>query len=304
MRLLKLIFLGGALISLAAVADQKDQPGQYHPGKEKAISGVENDITGTYKNWKDRKAIEKSIANGMESQYINYKDVRWLKRDEFNGELLREEARELYARTGKTGKSCASCHGSNGEELRGVAAKYPTFDKEYDRVIPLTTRIRNCSEKYVGAEMPEDSGDNTLMTWYVTDKSDGVPIDIEVDTPGPVQDAFYRGRDLFFKRVGQFNFACASCHTPPTVLKQLRGMRPSTPYGDAVSYPIWEFPAHPERHYLLTMQLQIKACQAAARMKTSHEGSLEYTDMEVFIKSLSNGYEINSLSSYYGETLD
>jgi len=81
-------------------------------------------------------------------------------------------------------------------------------------------------------------------------------------------------------------------------------MRPSTPYGDAASYPIFEFPDYPERHYLVTLQHQIKACASMARMKTEPEGSEEYTDIEVFLRALSNGHRVNVLSSYYGEALD
>lgn len=279
--------------------------GKFYPGREKALPGVESDrnLTNTYMHWKDEESISQAIANELGDELINYKHIRWLKRDEFNGDILNEEAKVIYAKPGDKGKSCASCHGDEAERLVGVAAQYPKYDEDLQRMVSLTTRIKTCGEKYVGLDLPVTSGDNNLLAAYVTSKSYGVPVQVDV-SEGPQKEAFERGRDLFFKRVGQFSFACASCHTPPSALKRLRGMRPSTPYGDAASYPIFEFPAFPERHYLVTLQHQVKACATAARMKTEDEGSPEYTDLEVFLRALSNGYEVNVLSSYYGEALD
>lgn len=303
----KLLFVAAIGLHAGGVlADANENVvGKYYPGREKALPGVENDrfMTNTYRNWKSREAIEKSMAAGLPDEQMNYKHIRWLQRDEFNGDLLFEEAKVLYSRPGSKGKSCASCHGENGEKLKGVAAHYPKYDNKLGRMVSLITRVKLCGEKYVGTDLSEDTGDNNLLVAYVTSFSHGTPIQVDVSS-GPGKEAFERGRDFFFKRVGQFHFACASCHTPPSALKKLRGMRPSTPYGDAASYPIFEFPAYPERHYLVTMQHQIKACAAAARMKTQKEGSPEYTDMEVFLRSLANGYEINTLSTYYGESLD
>lgn len=291
----------GGVLAEAAV----EGVGKYYPGREKALPGVENDrnFTNTYPHWKDRESILQSIADGLGEEVMNYKNVRWLKRDEFNGDLLFEEANVLFAKTGPKGKSCASCHGAEGEKLEGVAAQYPKFDSKLGRMVSLTTRIKHCGSEYVGADLPVDSGDNNLLEAYVTSLSHGVPVQVDVAS-GPQKKSFERGRDSFFKRTGQFGFACASCHTPPSVLKRLRGMRPSTPYGDAASYPIFEFPYYPERHYLVTLQHQVQACASLARMKTEEEGSPEYTDMEVFLRALSNGHEVNALSTYYGEALD
>lgn len=279
--------------------------GKFHPGREKALPGVEGDrnLTNTYSHWKDEKALEKSMAEKLGDEVMNYKNIRWLRPDEFNGEILFEEAKAVYTKAGAKGKSCASCHGDDAEKLEGVAAQYPKFDSTLNRMVSLTTRIKRCGELYVGTDLPVTSGSNNLLAAFVTAQSHGVPIQVDV-SEGPQKASFERGRNSFFKRVGQFGFACASCHTPPSVLKKLRGMRPSTPYGDAASYPIFEFPDYPERHYLVTLQHQIKACASMSRMKTEPEGSEEYTDIEVFLRALSNGHKVNVLSSYYGEALD
>lgn len=294
------IHAGGAL------GDATDSsPGEYYPGQGKALPGVEHDhdFSNTYSHWKDREAIERAIADGLGDEVMNYRNIRWLMRDEFNGDVIFEEAEVRFAKAGPKGKSCASCHGDQGEKLEGVAAQYPKFDSKLGHMVSLTTRIKNCGTVHVGVDLPVTSGDNILLEAYITSLSHGLPVQVDVSS-GPQKESFERGRSLFFKRIGQFNYACASCHTPPTVLKKLRGIRATTPYGDAASYPIFEFPNYPERHYLVTLQHQIQVCAHLARMKTEEEGSPEYTDIEVFLRALANGYEVNALSSYHGETLD
>jgi sulfur-oxidizing protein SoxA len=293
--------------SFPVMADQAMDPSlAYAPGRERVIPHVSGDEknSNTYENWKTRDAVKSSIARGLSDVKMNYKNIRWLKQDYLNGSILVEEAGKLYGRKNSEGKSCASCHGDSGEKFKGVAARYPIFDNKLKKVMALTSRINNCSTKYLKNPMPEDAVDNNLLAVFVTSFSNGTQIALDVKSEGPLKDSYARGKDLFFKRVGQYNFACASCHTGTSVLKKLRGMHPSTPYGDAAQYPIYEFPNYPDRQNIVTLQHQIEACSAAARMQTAKEGGPEYTDMEVFLRSLSNGYPINVLSSYYGEALD
>lgn len=295
--------LSGVFIAASGTAGATEiKPNAYYPGKEIFIPGVENDPLDTYRYWKDRDTIRKSIADGVPDEKMNYKNIRWLEADDFNGEVVIAEAELIFNRVGPKGESCASCHGERGEKLSGVATTYPKYDSDAGRMVAMVNRVEMCAEKNTGENIPVDSAENTLLVNYINHKSHGQKIQVDVDSKHG-KEAFERGRNLFFKRVGQFDFACASCHTAPTALKQLRGMRPSTIYGDAASYPIWEYPASPERRYLYTIQRQISSCSFNARMELEDEGSPEYIDMEVFIRALSNGHEINSQSTYYGEAL-
>ena len=292
-----------AMSETAANQPSKEQPSTYHPGRELSTAGAQNDTSGTYSHWKDEKAVEESIAKAVEDQYMNYKNIRWLKQDEFNGEMVLEEAAAIFNKKGPNGNSCATCHTSNKNSLKGVAAVYPKYNKSLNRMVALSTQIENCAKNNTKTSIPVDSKENTFLVSYINDLSKEMPINVDV-TSKEGKAAFERGRDSFYKRNGQFHFACASCHTPPTVLKQLRGMRPSTVYGDAASYPIWEYPHSPERGFMYTVQHQIMACSKNARMKILPEGSPEYTDMEVYIRALSNGHKIKSVSSYYGESIE
>lgn len=289
--------------ALAASDPGKELPSTYHPGRELSLPGVENDVTDTFVHWKDEKAVEESMVNGVQDQYLNYKNIRWVQQDGFNGDMVLEQATELFNKNGPNGKSCASCHTDGDTKLDGVAATYPKFNKSLNRTVGLTTQVEMCGKNATQTDIPVDSKENTLLVTYINNLSHDMPINVDV-TSKEGKASFERGRDLFYKRNGQFHFACASCHTPPTVLKQLRGMRPSTVYGDAASYPIWEFPNSPDRGFMYTVQHQIMSCSKNARMKLEPEGSPEYTDMEVYLRAISNGYKIKSVSSYFGESID
>ena len=292
-----------AMSEPAAKSEGKELPSTYHPGRELSLAGAENDTSDTYKYWKDEKTIEEGIVKAVQDQYMNYKNIRWLKQDEFNGEMIVEEGAAIFNKKGSNGKSCASCHTGSENKLDGVAATYPKFNKSLNKMVALSGQIEHCAENATKTKIPVESKENTLLISYINHLSHDMPIQVDV-TSAEGKAAYERGRDMFYKRNGQFHFACASCHTPPTVLKQLRGMRPSTVYGDAASYPIWEYPNSPDRSFMYTVQHQIKACAKNARMMTLSEGSPEYTDMEVYIRALSNGHKIKSVSSYFGEAIE
>src|ERR1700758_2083985 len=44
----------------------------------------------------------------------------------------------------QSGLSCASCHGEAPESMKGVTARYPTYDRTRGRAIDIEERIRIC----------------------------------------------------------------------------------------------------------------------------------------------------------------
>lgn len=293
----------GLLLMLAPMAHAQTQvQHDYWPGREKAIPHVSGDEqwSGTYKNWKDSAAVRKSMAAGMMSRDINFKDFRWLEKS-FDGEMKVEMGREVFHRKSANGRSCATCHGENGEKLKGWYARQPKFSTKAKRVIVAPTQIGMCAKEHLGEEWPENTRNNSLLDLYVAYLSDGREVDIDVKS-GPMKDAYEKGRDLFFKRTGHFHFACASCHTGVTTQSYLRGQRPSTFFGDAAHYPIYHFPFRlpgDDVEDIFTLQHQIKSCQMLSRMLTGIEGSPSMTAIEVFLKASANGFNMSIPTQEY-----
>jgi sulfur-oxidizing protein SoxA len=303
-RKLKLLAFGACLAAttLPAIAEQYPKF-DYMPGRELAIPHVSGDekFSNTYQYWKDEKALEAAKKMGKTSAEMNYKDFRWAQKS-FDAEGPIDLGKQYYNQKNANGKSCASCHGENGKKLVGIYANYPAFNKRLKRVVTVGTQIKTCAAERLGLDWPDDSRANVLTDFYLASLSDGKIIKIDATRPGPIKASFERGRDMFFKRAGHFNFACASCHTPPSAGKQLRGQRPTTFFGDAASYPIYHFPyALPgdDYEYVFTLQHQIKSCQLLSRIYPGTEGSPAMTDIEVFLKGVSNGYKMSIPGAEY-----
>lgn len=307
MKIIRSVLAGAAAacLGIAAAAGAQEIRHDHWPGMDKVKPHVSGDkeLSNTYDNWKDAEAIRAGQAKGLMSHELNFKDFRWLTKS-FDGELALDEGRALFAKPmGAHNRSCADCHGVDGEKLRGVHVQYPKLSKDLNRVVSIPTQIRACAERRMGtAELHEETRANTMLAYWIGYLSDGLPIAVDVTSAGPVKDSYERGKELFFRRTGHFHFACASCHTPPTAGSYLRGQRPTTFFGDAAEYPIYHFPyavAGHDRGFVFTLQHQIKSCQQLSRMYQSREGTQSMTDIETFLMASSNGYKMSIPVSEY-----
>ncbi|MBS1191559.1 MAG: hypothetical protein H6R10_3351 [Rhodocyclaceae bacterium] len=304
----------GAVAAVGAIASWQAPAGEaakhdYWPGREKVIPHVSGDrrFSGTYDNWKDEASIRAAKAKGLMSHEMNFKDFRWLEKS-FDAWPVLEEGKEYFNQPNAAGKSCASCHGPDGEKLKGVYANLPRFNARLGKVVVGPTQIRACAKDYLGIDgWKENTRPNSVLDMYVAHLSDGRKVDVDVISPGPLKEAYERGKNLYFKRTGQFHFACASCHTPPTVGNYLRGQRPSTFFGDAAHYPIYHFPytlPGDDLAHVFTLQHQIRSCQMLSRMSQGTEGSRSMVDIEVFLKASANGYPMSIPTQEYNMSTD
>lgn len=303
-RKLKLLAFSACLAVVALPASATEYPKfDYMPGKELAIPHVSGDekFSNTYQYWKDEKALEAAKKSGKMSHEMNYKDFRWAIKS-FDAESAIDIGKGYYEEKNAQGKSCVSCHGAEGKKLKGIYANYPAYNKRLKRVVTVPTQIKTCATERLGFDWIEGSRKNTLIDFYLGFLSDGKVVNIDATSKGPIKASYERGRDLFFKRAGHFNFACASCHTPPTTGKYLRGQRPTTFFGDAAQYPIYHFPytlPGDDYEYVFTLQHQIKSCQILSRIYPGVEGSPSMTDIEVFLKASANGFKMSIPVSEY-----
>ena len=102
---------------------------------------------------------------------------------------------------GSTGKSCADCHGEAGLSMKGVAARYPAFDRTLGRPIELEGRINACRTRHQGAEpLAFESKELLSLTAYVARQSKGLPISIADDAA--THPFIAAGRTIFEQRQG------------------------------------------------------------------------------------------------------
>lgn len=254
--------------------------------------GVAGDFSGTYQYWKDEAAIIKNSALANDKQQawkLNQKHLDVAESDEIHpGEIAVDDGKVLVDIWEYREPGFINCLSSGSGKLDGIGAHYPQYDKELKRVINLEGRVEYCATKTLFQNFKQGTSENAEITSYIKSLSNGQPIDIDISN-GPMKAAYERGEDLFYKRVGQLNFACASCHTPDSVMgNQLRGEVPTSPFGDVAHFPTYRSPAGDVE----VLHKRFMRCQKMMRAKPTPPGDPAYVDLEVFYTTLSNGYPI------------
>lgn len=207
-----------------------------------------------------------------------------------------EQGAQLFQKPGANGKSCASCHaeGGSGPSLKHVAVTYPKWHTHRKRIVLLEQRINMCRMHHMDSDhYPLGSRESNLLLSYV--KYLGRHEAIQVTTDGPAVEAFARGKQSFYRRTGQLNFACATCHAPEQgiVGKWLRG---DITHSMLAGGKYQSIPAQWPKHFigghdlgLQSLQQRIEHCQAVTRSLPLSLGSQEYVELELFLTANANG---------------
>ncbi len=278
------------LMLLAGITQaQAEAPYREYDPMENYLPHVRGDmqLSGSYKYWKDPKNLDWRMAGNPEENWkLNWKFMD----PPFNasvhgGHFAADRGESIFQELNKTGRF-AACLGAKKGNLKGLRTRYPMVRADLKHVAGLEEVIERCAAKE-GRVLQNGSYDNSAVSVYVASQSTGSPININVTSPGPLKAAFERGRKLFHTRVGRSNLACSSCHTHQIGL-HLRGTVVTTPYGDAAHFPVYR-----TRYQLQSLHLRFAECNLATRTQPLLPGSRPYTDIEVFLTGLSNGYPVS-----------
>src|SRR5215510_137085 len=80
-------------------------------------------------------------------------------------------------KAGGADKACADCHGDVADSMKGIAARYPAFDKTLGRPVNLEARINLCrADRQQAAPLPYESRDLLALTALVARQSRGSAI--------------------------------------------------------------------------------------------------------------------------------
>ena len=187
---------------------------------------------------------------------------------------------------GDDGKSCADCHGDAKATMRGVAARYPAFVQALGRPVDLEQRINMSRTEDQKAEpLPFESKELLALAAYIARQSRGMPIAVAADAQTkPFIDA---GRDIFERRAGQLNLACALCHDDNWG-KRLAGNL--VPQAHPTGYPIYRL----EWQELGSLQRRLRSCMSAMRAEPYDFGALELVDLELYLMWRARGMPLEA----------
>jgi sulfur-oxidizing protein SoxA len=214
---------------------------------------------------------------------------RVLQDDDFAnpGMLWVSRGERLWAEpAGTSGKSCASCHGDAASSMKGVATRYPRLDPGAARLVNLSGRINLCRESKQSAKpFALESEELLALTVYVTHQSRGMPMNVTIDSQNGRD--FERGRERYYRRMGQMNLACAQCHDRywgRTMLFE------KISQGHGTGFPAYR----QEWQTVGSLQRRLRACYSALHAEMPDYGARELVELELFLAWRSNGLPIEA----------
>lgn len=201
----------------------------------------------------------------------------------FQGEI--DAGKRLWERPLRNGRSLADCFPDGG---RNVAGNYPMYDQAHDKIVTFEMAINHCLR--INGEPELDYGDPAsmgILTAYARTLSDGMAMNIKVDSAGALR-KFENGRTFYFRRIGQMNLACASCHLTYAG-HYFRDEIISPAVGQAVHFPVFR-----GGEFLHTLHMRYRVCMEAVRAAPFAAGSEELNELEYFHSYLSNGLPLRA----------
>ena len=256
------------------------------------VSGDEA-LSGSYRYWKNPGLLDMHMAGDPENNWkLNWKFLDSISNTAIHGgHFALDRGEKLYKEINHDGRF-ARCLGAEQGKLEGLRTGYPRYRLDLKRVAGLEEVIEHCA-KAQEITLENCSHDNSSISLFVASKSNDKPLDMKLDNT-PMREAFERGQALFHLKTGKWNLSCASCHTYNTG-RYLRGTVITTPYGDAAHYPVFLA----VKGELRSLQLRFTQCALSVGVQPLKPGSSAYTDLEVFLTALSNGYPVSVPTERY-----
>jgi sulfur-oxidizing protein SoxA len=189
-------------------------------------------------------------------------------------------------KVGTAGKACADCHNDARLSMKGVAARYPAYDKELGRPVNLEQRINLCRARHQDATpLPYERHDLLALTSFVAEQSRGEAIAPDI-TP-ELEPFVAKGRDFFMRRQGQLNLGCTNCHDDNWD-KHLAGsaVTQAMPNG----YPVYRL----EWQSLGSLQRRLRNCITGMRAQNYDFGSPELVELELYLMVRARGMPVET----------
>jgi sulfur-oxidizing protein SoxA len=190
------------------------------------------------------------------------------------------------SKAGAAGNACADCHDDARASMKGVAARYPAFDKALGRPVNLEQRINLCRANHQqAAPFAYESRELLALTAFVARQSRDMPI--VAGTDPQLVPFIAKGRELFTQRQGQLNLGCANCHDDNWD-KHLAGS--AITQGHPTGYPLYRL----EWQSLGSLQRRLRGCLTGIRAQAYEYGAPELVELELYLMSRARGMPIET----------
>lgn len=230
------------------------------------------------------------FANGLYAFDENARE-QWIEMEDFPPyEIAIEEGEEYFNTPFANGQSYADCFENGGI---GIRQNYPWFDSALGEVITLELAINRCREANAEEALPYLEGELVAISAYISSTSRGNTIDVQIPGDDPrAMVAYEAGKQFYYTRRGQLNFACSSCHAQSAGLS-LRADSLSSALGQATHWPVYRS----KWGDVGTIHKRFRECNEQVRARPFEAQSEEFRNLEYFLSYMSNGLELNGPAS-------
>ena len=225
------------------------------------------------------------FANGVYSILPEARE-QWESIEEFPPyEIAIENGEKLYHSKFANGKSLADCFGPEG----AVRGQYPLWDKERGMVVTMERAVNECREANGEKPYGWKKGKIADVTAYMSYNSRGQEVKVDIPSDDPRAFAAYEdGKEHFYTKRGQLNFACADCHML-TAGNLYRADTTSPAFGHATSWPVFRS----KWQSMGTLHRRFAGCHKNIRANPYKAQGAEYSNLEYFVTYMSNGLDFN-----------
>lgn len=213
--------------------------------------------------------------------------ANWVQIEEFPPyEPYINEGEALFNTPFRNGGRYADCFPNRGI---GIADRYPYWDRVKGMVVTLELALQECRKANGEAPLPGSKGPIASLQAYMAYTSRGNKTHVIVPEDDPrALEAYNKGKEFYFSRRGQLNFACNHCHFE-NAGKLLRTERLSPALGQTTHFPKYRS----KWGAMGTLHRRFKGCNRQVRAAPFEDQSEEYRNLEYFLTHMSNGIELN-----------
>jgi len=220
------------------------------------------------------------------------------------GYLFVDRGEALWSlKRGAKNVSLETCDlGEGPGKLEGAFAKLPRYFKDSDRVMDLEQRLLWCMQKIQELDTadvvrrrfggPNNTSDMQDLVAFIANKSNGMKYQPQTAHPKEAE-MLAAGQALFYRRAGQMDFSCATCHAEDGKRIRLQGLPNFSAPGKDAKETMGGWPTYRvSQSQVRTMQHRLWDCYRQMRHPIPEYGSDGITALTVFMAKMAEGGEI------------
>jgi sulfur-oxidizing protein SoxA len=187
-------------------------------------------------------------------------------------------------RNNPSNKACVDCHRDAKQSMKGVSATFPK--RVQGKLLNLEGQINQC--RTTRQQLPTlayESKPLLALSTLIAYQSRGLAIAASRDSA--LEPDLQKGKLLYFQRMGQLNLSCAQCHDERAGLKLAGSV---IPQAHPTGYPIYRL----EWQNVGSLQRRLRNCMSGVRAEQYAYGSLELSQIELYLMQRANGMRIES----------